>query len=200
MSLPSLDSLHDPAQLTLLLSTLFEPSPPLHALLVPAAHSRVAALRTPLTTYDELIGLCADIAAGWTWADKGAFLAGHPVIGEVKNLSALSGKEQGGATRQVVLDRLAHLNALYAHAFPGLTFITFVNGRPRAAIVPEFEGVLGVPPSLEPIPDGYPVFAPGPEGVCVREAGSDEWRAECARGLADVWRIARARVKGLGLA
>lgn len=31
------------------------------------------------------------------------------------------------------------LNSLYEDAFPGLRYITFVNGRSRAEIVPELE-------------------------------------------------------------
>lgn len=31
------------------------------------------------------------------------------------------------------------LNALYEEAFPGLRYITFVNGRSRAEIIPELE-------------------------------------------------------------
>lgn len=31
------------------------------------------------------------------------------------------------------------LNALYEEAYPGLRFVTFVNGRPRADIIPEMQ-------------------------------------------------------------
>ena len=47
-------------------------------------------------------------------ARKAAFVAGHPRIGEVHNLSRLSAGEQAAAaTPPEVLARLAHLNACY---------------------------------------------------------------------------------------
>lgn len=103
----SLDSIKDADSLSRLLCLLFEPSPPLRTLLVPLVLLRLTAADTPPPSYTALVDLCAEVAAGWTDAQKADFLSGHPMIGEVKNLSALSGKEQGGAspTPKVVLDR-----------------------------------------------------------------------------------------------
>ena len=99
--------------------------------------------------------------------------------------------------------RLAHLNELYSIIYPGLRYVTFVNGRSRTAIVPEFEGVLGLPISPEPIPEDFPISEPdvNSEGVkrMVKARDSADWQRECERGLDDVWRIGRARLAGLEL-
>ena len=140
------------------------------------------------------------------------------MIGEVEGMSKMSGKEQGGSTvtPNVVLDRygltgryrltmgrLAHLNVLYCVTYPGLRYITFVNGRPRAAIVPEMEGVLDLPISPQPLPEDFSTREPAADsgGIQqrIRDLESDEWKRECERGLGDVWRIGRARLTGLGL-
>jgi hypothetical protein len=93
--------------LTHLLSTLFEPSPPLHSLLVPSVLLRLTATTTPPSSYSALIDLCAEVASGWTYPQKAEFLSGHPMIGEQKAMSKLSGNEQGAGpvTPKVVLDR-----------------------------------------------------------------------------------------------
>lgn len=108
--LPPLDSLTSPEQCTFLLSLLFEPSPALHNLLVPSILLRLTGddPSAPPKNYNHVIGLCEEVAGGWTWEQKADFLSGHPMIGEVKGLSKLSGKEQGGgavATPKVVLNR-----------------------------------------------------------------------------------------------
>ncbi|WVQ70682.1 hypothetical protein IAR50_000204 [Cryptococcus sp. DSM 104548] len=192
MSVPSLASLKDTTSLASLLSLLFEPSPPLHALLVPAVHSQLAP-STRLESYNIIIDLCQATSSKWTWREKAEFLSGHPMIGEVKGLSKLSGKEQGGATPQEVLDRLAYLNQLYCKVYPGLRYITFVNGRSRAEIIPDFESVLGLSSTEQPPIDSEEV------GQMVKAPESEEWKKECSRGLADVWLIGRARLSGMGL-
>lgn len=99
--------------------------------------------------------------------------------------------------------RLNHLNALYCAAFPGLRYITFVNGRSRAAIVPGFEETIGVTSSPIPLPDDYAADQPPLDSEearrLVRGQETEEWKAECERCLADVWAIGKARVKALGL-
>jgi len=94
------------------------------------------------------------------------------------------------------------LNEVYCRVYPGLIYITFVNGRPRSAIVPEMETILDIPHhSLE---DSEPATQPAIDSDDVRrrikEPSSDEWRRECDRCIADVWDIGRARLKTLGLA
>ena len=92
---------------------------------------------------------------------------------------------------------------MYRTAFPGLRFVTFVNGRPRADIIPEMEEVIGVQPSPRPLPDDYPAATPAVDSQevkdLVRPRESQAWREECDRGLADVWRIGVARLKTLGV-
>jgi hypothetical protein len=216
----ALRDVNDATTLTSILSTLFEPSPPLNSLLVRSVLLRLTAADPPISSYNKLVDICAEVAEGWTWEQKAEFLSGHPMIGEVKGLSALSGKEQGGATREVVLSRsaifggrfevtkvydsrLAHLNQLYCKIYPGLGYITFVNSRPRAAIIPELEGIIGLPISPEPLPDEFAVNQPsmdsGEVSSRVKDPQSQEWKDECTRGLGDVWRIARARLKGMNL-
>ncbi|KAK8850509.1 hypothetical protein IAR55_004427 [Kwoniella newhampshirensis] len=191
--------------LTQLLTLLFEPSDPLRDLLVPSVLLRLTTRTSPPSTYNELIDICEEVAKDWTWDEKAEFLSGHPMIGEVKGLSKLSGKEQGGAvvTPQVILDRLAHLNALYCKIYPGMRYITFVNSRPRSAIIPEMESILSLPLSPQPLPDDFPTSEPGLDSADVesrvKSPDSAEWKNECERGLGDVWLIGRARLKGLGL-
>jgi 2-oxo-4-hydroxy-4-carboxy--5-ureidoimidazoline (OHCU) decarboxylase len=99
--------------------------------------------------------------------------------------------------------RLAHLNQMYCKVYPGLRYITFVNGRPRAAIVNEMEAVLGLPASPQALPDDFATASPSIDSNeverKVKSQDSQNWKAECERGLADVWRIAKARLKGLNL-
>ena len=45
------------------------------------------------------------------------------------------------------------LNALYEEAYPGLRFVTFVNGRARAEVVPEME--VSPPCPLVPSPTSF---------------------------------------------
>lgn len=101
---------------------------------------------------------------------------------------------------RLMICRLAHLNQLYCKVYPGLRYITFVNGRTRAQIIPEFESVLGLPHSSvgkdEP---KIPPLNSAEADRMVKTSEMVEWRKECDRGLQDVWLIGRARLKGLGL-
>lgn len=124
------------------------------------------------------------------------------MIGEVKGLSKLSGKEQsgGGATPKEVLEKLAHLNQLYCKVYPGLRYITFVNGRTRAQIIPEFESILGLPHSSVGIDESkVPPLNSAEADRMVKTPEMVEWRRECDRGLQNVWLIGRARLNGLDL-
>ncbi|WVW80894.1 hypothetical protein I302_102885 [Kwoniella bestiolae CBS 10118] len=204
-SILSLTSLSSAPALESLLILLFEPSSALRNLLVPSVLLRLTARPSPPKSYNELIDICKEVSNDWTWDEKGEFISGHPMIGEVKGLSKLSGKEQGNSvvTPKVVLDRLAHLNELYCTIYPGLRYITFVNGRSRAEIIPEFESVLDLPRSPHPLPDDHPTNQPeigsGEVKNRIKSPDSAEWKKECERGLGDVWLIGRARLKGLGL-
>jgi hypothetical protein len=106
-TLPPTPNVQDVNALDNTLSLLLEPSPALHNLLVPAIHSRISSTTSNPTTYSDLIDLCAEEIKSWDMEDKAVFLGGHPLIGEVKGLSALSNSEQGGPVRtpEVVLKR-----------------------------------------------------------------------------------------------
>ncbi|KAJ6485868.1 Oxo-4-hydroxy-4-carboxy-5-ureidoimidazoline decarboxylase [Mycena sanguinolenta] len=143
-------------------------------------------------SYTELLDAAMAQVATWSISMRAKFIAGHPRIGETKNLSVLSAKEQGATptiapTPPEVLGRLAHLNACYEHRCPGLRYITFVNGRSRAEIAREMEDVLGLPHSLSP--DQPPI-----EEIAVIEPETDAWRSELDRAVVDVGRIAHSRL------
>lgn len=96
-AIPALATLTDASAVDQTISLLLEPSPILHSKLTPAITQRIASSGVP-ETYSQLVDLCADEIWQWSPEDKAAFLGGHPLIGEVKNLSAMSAKEQGGKT------------------------------------------------------------------------------------------------------
>jgi len=93
----------DETTLDHLLSLLFEPTPTLHELLTPAILEQLRGAPPP-KTYEEIIDICQAVGRTWTWEQKAEFVHGHPKIGAPK-VTGLSGKEQGSATSQVVLDR-----------------------------------------------------------------------------------------------
>ena len=173
------------------LATLFEGSPILFKELVPQVSSHFQHPAAPISGYVELIDVALQTISLWDQTLKAQFIAGHPRIGEQKNLSHLSAKEQAAvATPPEVLARLAHLNACYEHRYSGLRYITFVNGRTRAVIMEEMEDVLGLERSLS-------ADQPEVEGVGKVEVGGDEWRKELERAVQDVGRIAKSRLKAL---
>jgi 2-oxo-4-hydroxy-4-carboxy--5-ureidoimidazoline (OHCU) decarboxylase len=67
--------------------------------------------------------------------EKKEVLDAHPAIGQRAGLSARSAREQGADDDPAVLAELAELNRAYEEKF-GFRFIVFVNGRPRAELVP----------------------------------------------------------------
>ncbi|CEJ58611.1 Putative WD repeat protein [Penicillium brasilianum] len=142
--LPTLSSLPSQSQETQLrvLDTLFEPSPEIHQLMLPilanqtfnsytslidAVGGRIFALAAPNSDRTVLFGI----------------LGSHPRLGRApanpEHLSELSKKEQAqlntGAEEQA--EKLLALNAEYEEKFPGLRFVTFVNGRSREVIMEE---------------------------------------------------------------
>ncbi|KAI0272589.1 Oxo-4-hydroxy-4-carboxy-5-ureidoimidazoline decarboxylase [Gloeopeniophorella convolvens] len=172
-------------------STLFEPSPVLFEFLVPSISALILRPDTPLThrTYNALIDVSIQELEGWPHDRQAVFLGGHPRIGEVKALSALSASEQAAhATAPEVLNRLNALNYEYERRYPGLRYITFVNGRSRKMIMVEMEEVLGVGNGSIDVHTGdyHPV-------------GSDGWVSEAKRALGDVNNIAKSRLAALGV-
>ncbi|KAM0321403.1 hypothetical protein ACHAQA_010119 [Verticillium albo-atrum] len=119
------------------LDLLFEPSPALHALIVPAIST------TTFQSYDELIDQVHSILSGLASeaapekrAVLHAILGSHPRLGAPKVDSAQSASEQaqlqGSATET---SQLAALNAEYEAKFPGLRYVVFVNGRGRPEVM-----------------------------------------------------------------
>ncbi|KAI0629258.1 OHCU decarboxylase-domain-containing protein [Trametes polyzona] len=182
----------DDGALAKALALLFEPSPILYSTLVPAlaAHIQHA---PPILSYRALIDAALGVIASWPDDQKAQFIAAHPRIGEVKGLSQLSAQEQAAkATPPEVLARLAHLNAYYERRYPGLVYITFVNGRSRAEVKDEMEDALGLEHSLSP--DEPPL-----DSAVSVEVGSEEWHKELERAVEDVGKIAKSRLKTLGV-
>lgn len=147
-----------------------------------------------LSDIESVLDRSMEIIRSWDQELRARFIGGHPRIGETKNLSVLSSKEQSGGTSQPtppeVLARLAHLNACYEHLYPGLRYITFVNGRSRAVVGEEIEDKLGIAHSLSPDEPSVESFVP-------IERHSYVWREELGRAVEDVGRIAESRLAKL---
>jgi len=157
----------------------------------------------PLESYTQLINYAIAQIKTWDLSAQSQFISGHPRIGENKNLSKLSAKEQqqqqqgsGGVvvipTSPEVLARLSHLNACYEIRYPGLRYITFVNGRTRLEIAEEMEDMLGFPHSLSP--DNPPFDTIYPVDI-----SSEEWKRELDRAVHDIGLIAKSRLGALGV-
>ncbi|EMD39066.1 hypothetical protein CERSUDRAFT_151988 [Gelatoporia subvermispora B] len=197
------------------LSLLFEPSLPLFDHLIPTLHAQISKPDTPsesstssrpVTNYEELLRAACAILETWPSELQAAFVAAHPRIGETRGLSRLSAAEQGqralrsssenspspqaapvpSADDPAVLASLAHLNACYEARFPGLRYITFVNGRPRAVIRDELEAFLRAqkPDASGSVASVRPVLV-----------GGEAWSAELRRAVADVGKIADSRLR-----
>ncbi|KAG2150209.1 Oxo-4-hydroxy-4-carboxy-5-ureidoimidazoline decarboxylase [Suillus bovinus] len=191
-----------------ILPQLFEHSDILITKLAPELFQSIQ--NTPLETSDPtnaLIERAIAIIHAWDAREQAEFIAAHPRIGEIKQLSALSAKEQSGGlsattrleTPPEVLKRLEHLNACYERVYSGLRYITFVNGRTRAAIAREMEDKLQLGHPLESYPDGLPLNEPMTESLICIAKNSENWLHELKRAVDDVGKIAKSRQKSLGL-
>ncbi|KAJ3517738.1 hypothetical protein NLJ89_g295 [Agrocybe chaxingu] len=177
------------------LEILFEHSPILINALEPQLNAVLKSSPT-LDSYVQLIDAALVELANWDVGAQSEFISGHPRIGESANLSKLSASEQGAQgvipTPPEVLARLEHLNALYEVKYPGLRYITFVNGRSRAVIAEGMEGALKIPHSLSP-------DEPRRDSIIPVETGGKEWKTELDRAVYDVGRIAKSRLGKLGV-
>ncbi|KAJ2914632.1 hypothetical protein MD484_g5773, partial [Candolleomyces efflorescens] len=182
--------------LAVALSILFEHSPILVSRLEPQLHEIFHKTPSSLNSYEGLVDLSLAEILKWDIPAQSEFISGHPRIGESSNLSKLSAKEQGAQglkpTPPEVLKRLEHLNTAYEVKYPGLRYITFVNGRSRAAIAEEMEDVLGWEHSLEPNEASLSIIQP-------LEKTSEEWLSELKRAVEDVGKIAKSRLNSLGV-
>lgn len=191
----TIQTIHMDSSLAIVLTTLFEHSPILISRLEPEV---ATAFRNGLkiSSYSELVELALAHIEAWDIESQTLFISGHPRIGESDKLSSLSAKEQGAQninpTSPEVLGRLAHLNQCYETMYPGLRYITFVNGRSRAEILEEMENAMGLEHSLSP---ASPVLG----DLVAVDVTSEAWRSELTRAIRDVGRIAQSRLKALGI-
>ena len=172
-------------------ATLFEPSSALFEFLVPTVVAIVAnpKSRAQRRTYHALVDVAISELDGWPHGRQADFVGGHPRIGEIKGLSALSASEQAAhATPPEVLARLSELNEEYERRYPGLRYITFVNGRSRRAIMEEMEEKLGI------LDDDW---REGDNKGTYHRQGGDEWVSEVRRALEDIGHIAKSRLAAL---
>lgn len=170
-------------------ATLFEPSSALFEFLVPSVTAIIAnpGSHAPRRTYNTLIDVAISELNEWPYGQQADFVGGHPRIGEIKGLSALSASEQAAhATPPEVLARLSELNEEYERRYPGLRYITFVNGRSRKMIMEEMEEKLGIDDDWQ-MGDNKDVY----------RQGSDEWVSEVRRALGDIGHIAKSRLAAL---
>ncbi|KAI0189429.1 Oxo-4-hydroxy-4-carboxy-5-ureidoimidazoline decarboxylase [Astrocystis sublimbata] len=146
------------------LDTLFEPSPEIHALALPAIRETTT---TPIpddnnthitfTSYAALIHHIGDLLHQLVTASSSlppsspsssptsptprdklhSILGSHPRLGAKKVDSAQSRAEQAQLNTSAAdeAERLAALNQEYEAAFPGLRYVVFVNGRGREVIM-----------------------------------------------------------------
>jgi len=78
-------------------------------------------VQSPPRLPGTLLWSAENVIRAWPVADQASFIHGHPRIGEIAGLSALSAQEQAQqATPQHVLDRLGYLNEEYERRYPGL--------------------------------------------------------------------------------
>jgi len=175
--------------LALAFATLFEPSSALFEFLVPSVITIVAdpEKHIPRRTFDALIDIGMRELDDWPHSQQASFIGGHPRIGEVKGLSALSASEQAAhATPPEILARLSELNEEYERRYPGLRYITFVNGRSRKMIMEEMEEKLGIGGGWEK-----------GDSKEIHRLGSEEWVSEVRRALKDIGKIAKSRLVAL---
>lgn len=122
------------------LDTLFEPSPAIHATLLPVIRT------AEYSSWPDLIDACQirllSLATSTPTSSPDptllSVLGSHPRLGEKKIESAHSAAEQaniqkGASDAQEA--ELARLNREYEEAFPGLRYVVFVNGRGRPEIM-----------------------------------------------------------------
>ena len=182
--------------LAVALEILFEHSPVLISTLQPQLRDILKSSSLPLESYTQLINYAIAQIMSWDLSAQSQFISGHPRIGENKNLSMLSAKEQGSGgvipTSPEVLARLGHLNACYEIRYPGLRYITFVNGRTRLAIAEEMEDMLCLPHSLSPEDPPFDTIHPV-------DVSSEEWKKELNRAVVDIGLIAKSRLGALGV-
>lgn len=147
--LPDLDRLDEPACIAAL-SPLFEGAPRFLA--------RLAAAR-PFGDAETLVARAREIVHAMPADEQVELVDAHPRLGAPPgSVSALSFREQGydaasadeaaEAERRRLDEELWRLNEAYERRF-GFRYCVFVAGRPRAALLPEFEAALAADRATE---------------------------------------------------
>jgi 2-oxo-4-hydroxy-4-carboxy--5-ureidoimidazoline (OHCU) decarboxylase len=102
----------------------------------PELTSKLKIVTQPGDTPEIIVRKARDILGGLREAELAATLNAHPRIGDdVRALSELSLREQGGDRDPGTIAELARLNDEYERRF-GFRFVVFVNGRSKSEIIP----------------------------------------------------------------
>ena len=102
----------------------------------PTLMGRVLEVVQPGDTPETIVRRARDIIGTFKDGELAATLNAHPRIGDdVRALSELSLREQGGDQDPATIAELARLNDEYERRF-GFRFVVFVNGRTKAQIIP----------------------------------------------------------------
>ena len=110
------------------LTQIFERSPELT--------SELEKVAQPGDTPEIIVHRAREIIGGLREPELVATLNAHPRIGDdVRALSELSLREQGGDQDPATIAELGGLNDAYEKQF-GFRFVVFVNGRTKAQIIP----------------------------------------------------------------
>ncbi|KAH9815873.1 OHCU decarboxylase-domain-containing protein [Melampsora americana] len=161
------------------LSLLFEVSESIEKSLIPLLKN----MKSSCETYEELILICQKIVEiEFDLEDRVNFLSSHPRIGEIHGLSQISATEQQNhkPTDPKVLKELERLNRVYETTYPGLRYVTFVNGRSREEIMNEMQNKLYANGTLQ-------------DPLMIHDR-DEEWHIELARGISNVFKIAVNRL------
>jgi 2-oxo-4-hydroxy-4-carboxy--5-ureidoimidazoline (OHCU) decarboxylase len=109
----------------------------------PELTSRLKIVTQPGDTPEIIARKARDIIGGLREAELVGTLNAHPRIGDdVRALSELSLREQGGDQDPDTIAELARLNDDYERRF-GFRFVVFVNGRSKSQIIPVLRDRLG---------------------------------------------------------
>jgi 2-oxo-4-hydroxy-4-carboxy--5-ureidoimidazoline (OHCU) decarboxylase len=102
----------------------------------PKVTRRLLEVVRPSDEPQTVISKAREIISGFSEGELVDTLNAHPRIGDdVRALSELSLREQGGDQDPATIAELARLNDEYERRF-GFRFVVFVNGRSKAQIIP----------------------------------------------------------------
>ena len=109
----------------------------------PELMGRLLEVLQPGDTPETIVRKARGIIGGFREGELVATLNAHPRIGDdVRALSELSLREQGGDRDPATIAELARLNDEYERRY-GFRFVVFVNGRSKAQIIPVLRDRLG---------------------------------------------------------